>query len=74
MCRLLKVLREEADHILSLTKLGLTPRQAFDLISDSLVGQAQTEDDPGEGTVDASDQLEDGEAITWWNNIEKDSR
>jgi len=44
------------------------------LISDPLIGQAQTEDDPGEGTVDASDQLEEGEAITWWNNIEKDSR
>jgi len=74
MGSLLKILREETDHVMSLTELGLTPRQAFELISDSLIGQAQTEDDPGEGTVDASDQLEEGEAIVWWNNIEKDSR
>lgn len=60
--------------MLSLIETGLTPKQAFQLISDAVIGQAQTEDDPAEGTVDASDRPEEGNAITWWNNIEKDSR
>jgi UDP-glucose:glycoprotein glucosyltransferase len=60
--------------MLSLIETGLTPKQAFHLISDAVIGQAQTEDDPAEGTVDASDRPEEGNAITWWNNIEKDSR
>jgi UDP-glucose:glycoprotein glucosyltransferase len=71
---LLKALREENDLITSLTTLGLSPKQAYELISDSVIGQAQTEEDPADGTVDASDQLEDGNAIIWWNDIEKDSR
>lgn len=72
--RLLKALRDEKDLISSLTRLGLSPKQAYELISDSVIGQAQTEEDPADGTVDASDQLEDGNAIIWWNDIEKDSR
>ena len=71
---MLKALREENDLITSLTTLGLSPKQAYELISDSVIGQAQTEEDPADGTVDASDQLEDGNAIIWWNDIEKDSR
>jgi UDP-glucose:glycoprotein glucosyltransferase len=59
---------------LSLTSLGLTPRQAFELVSDAVIGQAQTEDDPGEGIVDASDRIEGGGVITWWNDIEKDKK
>ncbi len=72
--RLLKIIRAERDLILSLTSLGLTPKQAFELISDTMIGQAMTEDDPGEGLVDASDRLEGREVITWWNDIEKDKR
>lgn len=60
--------------MLSLVSLGLTTRQAFELISDPIIGQAQTEIAPGEGLVDASDRLEGGNVITWWNNIEKDKR
>jgi hypothetical protein len=52
----------------------MTPRQAFELISDPIVGTAQTEDDPGEGTVDASDRFEGEQVITWWNDITKDKR
>jgi UDP-glucose:glycoprotein glucosyltransferase len=71
---LLKAIRDEKDLIASLTRLGLSSKQAYELISDSVIGQAQTEEDPADGTVDASDKLEDGNAITWWNDIEKDSR
>lgn len=67
-------MRDERDLILSLTKLGLTPKQAVSLISDEIVGLAQTEDDPSEGTVDASDREEGGNVITYWNDIEKDNR
>lgn len=73
-CRLLKTIREERDLILSLLDLGLTPKQAFELISDHLIGGAQVEDDPGEGFVDASDRIEGEGVITWWNDVEKDAR
>ena len=59
---------------LSLKDLGLGPRQAFELISDPIIGQRQTEDEPGDGIVDSSDRLEGGGVITWWNDIEKDKR
>lgn len=72
--RLLKAIREERKLALSLTSLGLTPKQAVDLISDPLIGRTQTEEDAGEGVVDASDRAEDGDVIIWWNNIEKDKR
>jgi UDP-glucose:glycoprotein glucosyltransferase len=60
--------------MLSLIELGFTSQQAFELISDPLIGQAQTEEDVGEGIVDASDRIEGGEVLTWWNDIEKDKR
>ncbi|WWD15785.1 hypothetical protein CI109_100209 [Kwoniella shandongensis] len=71
---LLKTIRDERHLVLSLTSLGLTPKQAVDLISDPAIGQAQTEDEAGEGIVDASDRFEGGKVITWWNDIEKDKR
>ncbi|KAK8869940.1 hypothetical protein IAR55_000508 [Kwoniella newhampshirensis] len=71
---LLKAIRDERHLILSLTSLGLTPKQAVNLISDPVVGQAQTEDEAGEGIVDASDRIEGDKVITWWNDIEKDKR
>jgi UDP-glucose:glycoprotein glucosyltransferase len=59
---------------MSLISLGLTPKQAVDLISDPVIGRSQTEEDPGEGVVDASDRPEGGEVIIWWNDVEKDKR
>lgn len=72
--RLLNYIRDERRLVLSLVSLGFTPRQAFELISDPLIGAAQTEDDSGEGMVDASDRLEGEDVIMWWNDIEKDKR
>ena len=71
---LLKHIRSERKLATSLTSLGLTPKQAFNLLSDSVIGHKQIAEEPGEGVVDASDRLENGEVIVWWNNIEKDSR
>ncbi|WVQ98589.1 hypothetical protein IAU59_005718 [Kwoniella sp. CBS 9459] len=71
---LLKNLRSERDLVLSLTSLGLTPRQAVDLISDPVIGEAQVEDAPGESVLDASDRIDGGDVIVYWNDIEKDKR
>ncbi|WWC85342.1 uncharacterized protein L201_000205 [Kwoniella dendrophila CBS 6074] len=71
---LLRAIRSERKHVISLTSLGLTPKQAIDLISDPLIGEAQIEDAPGEGVVDASDRIEGGDVVVYWNNIEKDKR
>jgi UDP-glucose:glycoprotein glucosyltransferase len=67
-------MREERRRMLSLTSLGLTPEQAFTLLTDDDIITAMTEPDPMEGLVDASDKIESGGVITWWNNIEKDKR
>jgi hypothetical protein len=67
-------MREERRRMLSLTSLGLTPEQAFTLLTDDDIITAMTEPDPMEGLVDASDKIEGGGVITWWNNIEKDKR
>ena len=54
--------------------MGLTPKQAFQLLSDPIIGQKQTGEEAGEGVVDASDRPEGGDVVVWWNDIEKDSR
>ncbi|WVN85210.1 uncharacterized protein L203_100355 [Cryptococcus depauperatus CBS 7841] len=72
--KLLDVLRRERQLALSLTCLGLTPAQSFSLLSDPVVGQMQAGDEMGENLVDASDRLEGGDVVVWWNDIEKDKR
>ncbi|OXG53132.1 UDP-glucose:glycoprotein glucosyltransferase [Cryptococcus neoformans] len=71
---LLKALRDERQLTISLTSLGLTPKQSIDILADPVVGQGQIENDMGEGLVDASDRIEGGDVITYWNDIEKDKR
>lgn len=56
----------------SLVAIGYTPKQAFQLVSDELIGHAETEHDPLEGLVDVSDRIEGGGVITYVNDIEKD--
>src|SRR4051794_19869223 len=71
---LLEIAREERHRMLSLVSLGLTPTQAYGLLTDENIGAAQTNTDPTVGLVDASDRIEGGNVILWWNDIEKDSR
>jgi UDP-glucose:glycoprotein glucosyltransferase len=71
---LLKAIRAEKRLATSLVSLGLTPKQAFQLLSDPVIGQKQTGEEAGEGVVDASDRPEGGGVVGWWNDIEKDSR
>lgn len=58
----------------SLLSQGLEPEQAMQLITDPEIGAAQTERDPVEGLVDASDRIEGGGIIGWLNDIEEDSQ
>jgi UDP-glucose:glycoprotein glucosyltransferase len=51
---------------------GLTAQHAIELMSDPVVGTAQTEREPVEGLVDASDRDEGGDVISWMNDIEQD--
>ncbi|KAJ9120827.1 hypothetical protein QFC22_002761 [Naganishia vaughanmartiniae] len=71
---LLDLIREERHRALSLCTLGLTPHQAFRLLSDETIGEAIFQTDPLDSLVDASDRQEGGKVILWWNNIEKDKR
>ncbi|KAJ9095762.1 hypothetical protein QFC19_007475 [Naganishia cerealis] len=71
---LLDVIREERHRAGSLCMLGLTPHQAFRILSDDSIGDALSQADPLDSLVDASDRPEGGNVIQWWNNIEKDSR
>lgn len=56
----------------SLTSLGLTPKQAVELVSHESIFAAQREGGAVEGILDASDREEGGDVIMWWNDIEKD--
>lgn len=56
----------------SLTSFGLTPEQAVELVSHESILAALRESGAVEGIFDASDREEGGDAIIWWNDIEKD--
>lgn len=71
---MLSIVREERQRMMALTSLGLTPDQAFNLLTDDDIATAMTEPEPMMGIVDAGDKIEGGGVITWWNNIEKDKR
>jgi UDP-glucose:glycoprotein glucosyltransferase len=68
---LLSIVRRERHYVNSLMALGLSPTQAYELISDPIVGEAAT--DPLEGLVDASDRPEGGGVVVFLNDLEKDA-
>ncbi|CAO1632552.1 unnamed protein product [Sympodiomycopsis kandeliae] len=78
--KLLKSLRTERSLLDSLTAgpLHLTPGQAIDLLSDSLIGKAQSPDGESLSFFDASDRIERKELDTetgpliWLNDVETD--
>jgi hypothetical protein len=55
--------------MVALTELGFTPAQAHTLLTLEPLPV-----DLFDGLVDASDRLEGGDTILWWNDIEKDAR
>lgn len=78
---LLKLIRAESKRIDQLKELGLTTKQAVDVISYPAMSDAMSASTSSPGSVDslgplfdASDRQENGEAILWWNNLEEDKR
>ncbi|KAJ7651981.1 glycosyltransferase family 24 protein [Mycena polygramma] len=71
---LLRLIRKERTVLTSLTSLGLSRAEALDLLTHPAVSAAQGDAGVLDNIFDASDRLEDGEVIVWWNDFEKDSR
>jgi UDP-glucose:glycoprotein glucosyltransferase len=60
--------------MLSLTSLGLLPGEAFNLITHSSIGTSPFNNGVADDIFDASDRPEGSNLVSWWNDIEKDSR
>jgi UDP-glucose:glycoprotein glucosyltransferase len=72
---LVRVLRRERGVVGALMKAGLAGRaEAVELLTHPNISAAQGDKDVLEGVFDASDRSEGGGVITWWNDIERDSR
>ena len=72
---LLRIMRAERKRMISLEELGLSPAQAVGVISWSPPrAAANGQETTLEGYFDASDRVEGGDVIIWWNNLEKDTR
>lgn len=69
---LVDVLRKERKLINEVRALGLSGKDAVDLLSHSAVASAKADDEPPR--FDWTDQTEEGKAIIWMNNLEKDKR
>lgn len=71
---LLRLFQKERSIVTSLTSLGLSRLEAFELLTSPLIAAAQSDKTSIDGLIDASDRLEGGSVITWWNDFETDSR
>jgi len=71
---LLRILKKERNLMLSLEGLGLDRAEAMELLTSPVVAEAQSDNGVLDGVVDASDRLEGGGVVVWWNDLEKDSR
>ncbi|KAJ7078310.1 glycosyltransferase family 24 protein [Mycena belliarum] len=71
---LLRLVRKERGVMRGLTALGLSRAEAHELLSHPDVSAAQGDAGVLDNIFDASDRLEEGGVIVWWNDIEKDSR
>ncbi len=57
-----------------LTQLGLSPKQALDVLSSNHVQKALSQGTVLDGVFDASDRAEGGDVVVWLNDLEKDER
>ncbi|GLB42376.1 putative UDP-glucose:Glycoprotein Glucosyltransferase [Lyophyllum shimeji] len=69
-----RLLKKERSVMLTLTSLGLSRVEAFELLTHPTVTEAQTGADVLDGLFDASDRPEGGDLIIYWNDMEKDTR
>lgn len=71
---LLRLLQRERQTVDSLTSLGLSNGQAVELLTHPTIAEAQSSSAALDGMFDASDRIEGGDVIVYWNDIEKDKR
>lgn len=71
---ILNKLRSERDIMGQLTQLGLSPKQALEVLSSKHVHKALSQGTVLDGVFDASDRAEGGDVVIWLNDLEKDER
>ncbi|KIP02024.1 glycosyltransferase family 24 protein [Phlebiopsis gigantea 11061_1 CR5-6] len=71
---LLGILRKERRIMRHITSLGLNATKAMELLTHPAVGLAQSDSGVLDGIFDASDRLEGGDVVLWWNDLENDTR
>ncbi|KAF9495097.1 glycosyltransferase family 24 protein [Pleurotus eryngii] len=71
---LLRLIQRERQIVDSLTSLGLSNGQAVELLTHPTIAEAQSSSATLDGMFDASDRIEGGDVIVFWNDIEKDKR
>ena len=72
--RLLRLLRKERNIVSSLTSLGFNASEAIDILTHPSISQAQASTGTLDNMFDASDRIEGGNVIVWWNDLENDTR
>ena len=70
---LLGLLNKERATMSTLTSLGMAHKEALEVLTHPSVTQAQ-QVGALDGLFDASDRIEGGEVVIYWNDIEKDKR
>jgi UDP-glucose:glycoprotein glucosyltransferase len=71
---ILSKLRSEREIMGQLTQLGLSPKQALDVLSNKHVQKALSQGTVLDGVFDASDRDEGGDVVLWLNDLETDER
>jgi UDP-glucose:glycoprotein glucosyltransferase len=69
---LIEMIRRERKLINGVRELGLNGQQAVSLLGHSEIASSKAEDEPPR--FDWTDRMEDGKAVMWLNNLEKDAR
>ena len=72
--KLVGVLKKEKNLMRTITGLGLEKSEALKVLSHSAVASAQKDGGVTDGLFDASDRIEGGGVVVWWNDLEKDKR
>ncbi len=67
-------MKKERTVMRSLTSLGLSEHQAFELLTHPEIVSPQTDGFAFVGLFDASDRQEGGKVILWLNDFEQDTR
>ena len=72
--KLVDVLKKEKNLMRTIAGLGLKKSDSLKVLSHSAVASAQKDGGVTDGLFDASDRIEGGGVVVWWNDLEKDKR